>query len=233
MIVFFCAMFAVFLCGVYHTESDIYEGSATKEETSQLLITEEQLQYNNGQKVVPDKKRISPYDDIFYQQAKLLGWDWRMLAAMAWNESHFNPRATSSQGAVGIMQLMPRTAVRFGLVNDSLMHDPKANIEAGVKFLKRLDSMFAAVENPVERVYFILAGYNAGPGHVFDAMRLAKKYEANPYKWYDNVDGYVLKLKDKEYYTDSVCQHGFFRGKHTVRYVDDVNRTFHKYADIQ
>lgn len=177
-------------------------------------------------------RKISPYDGIFRQQAAILGWDWRLLAAMAWNESHFNPQAISQQGAVGIMQLMPRTAARFGLAGDSMVYDPESNIEAGVRYLKRLDAMFSSVKNPIERVNFILAGYNAGPGHVFDAMRLAGKYGADPYKWYGNVDIYILKLSEEKYYSDSACHHGFFRGGHTVRYIDDVYAVYYEYAGI-
>lgn len=172
---------------------------------------------------------ISPYDDVFKEQAEVLGWDWRLLAALAWNESHFNAEAMSSQGAAGVMQMMPRTAARYGLTGDAV-YDPKRNIEAGVQYIKRLTMMFSEVEDREERVKFILAGYNAGPGHVFDAMNLAEKYGAERHKWEGNVAEYLLKLKEKEYYEDEVCKHGFFRGKQTVRYVDKVYETYGKYS---
>lgn len=177
------------------------------------------------------KGEVSPYDSTFKKEAKMLGWDWRMLAAVAWNESHFNATAMSSQGAAGVMQMMPRTAAKFGL-NDNDIYDPHLNIAAGARYIKRLDAIFKKeVSDSEERIKFILAGYNAGPGHVFDAMALAEKYGYNPHVWYDNVDQFILKLNDGQYYRDSVCKHGFFRGKHTVRYVDDVYDTYTRFVE--
>lgn len=178
------------------------------------------------------KGAVSPYDDIFKRCAKEIGWDWRMLAALAWNESHFNPYAESLVGAKGIMQMMPRTAAKYGL--DSVtIHDPERSIEAGVQYIKRLNMIFARVEDSEERIKFILAGYNAGPGHVLDAMALAEKYGENPYVWDGAVSKYLLLKNKPEYYKDPVCHSGFFRGKHTVRYVTDVYRTYEKYLGMK
>ena len=178
------------------------------------------------------KGAVSPYDDIFKRCAKEIGWDWRMLAALAWNESHFNPYAESLVGAKGIMQMMPRTAAKYGL--DSVtIHDPERSIEAGVQYIKRLNMIFARVEDSEERIKFILAGYNAGPGHVLDAMALAEKYGENPYVWDGAVSKYLLLKNKPEYYKDPVCHCGFFRGKHTVRYVTDVYRTYEKYLGMK
>ena len=90
--------------------------------------------------------------------------------------------------------------------------------------------IFSSIENKEERIKFILAGYNAGPGHIFDAMALAEKYGANPNIWFGNVETYLLLKNQEEYYNDSVCKHGFFRGKHTVEYVHDVYDTYYIYC---
>ena len=186
--------------------------------------------YYDRYKAEIPKGAVSPYDDIFKRCAKEIGWDWRLLAAVAWNESHFNPYAESLVGAKGIMQMMPRTAAKYGL--DSItIHDPEKSIEAGVQYIKRLNMIFARVEDSEERIKFILAGYNAGPGHVLDAMALAEKYGENPYVWDGTVSKYLLLKNKPEYYNDSVCRSGFFRGKHTVRYVTDVYRTYEKYVN--
>lgn len=174
---------------------------------------------------------ISPYDDVFRREAERLGWDWRLLAALAWNESHFNPTAMSSRGAAGIMQLMPGTAARFGLEGADV-YDAERNIVAGVRYIGRLDEMFACVENRDERVKFILAGYNAGPGHVFDAMALAEKYGSDGDRWDGSVRDWLLKLNDERYYGDEVCRHGFFRGRHTVAYVEKVFKTYGEYCGV-
>ena len=172
---------------------------------------------------------ISPYDEYFKQYSEVIGWDWRLLASLAYHESRFNPNIMSSQGALGIMQIMPKTAAKFGLDEVSAL-DPERNIEAGVRYIKRLEMIFSSIENKEERIKFILAGYNAGPGHIFDAMALAEKYGANPNIWFGNVETYLLLKNQEEYYNDSVCKHGFFRGKHTVEYVHDVYDTYYKYC---
>lgn len=187
--------------------------------------------YLDKQDISIPKGAISPYDDVFRQEAEKMGWDWRLLAAMAWNESHFNTYAVSSQGAMGVMQMMPRTAAKFGIEGDDVFV-PEKNIAAGVQFIKRLDVIFSSVENREERIKFILAGYNAGPGHIFDAMNLAEKYGADPQRWNKNVDIYLLKLNDIQYYQDSLCHHGFFRGKHTVAYVDKVYDKYEEYCAL-
>lgn len=166
-------------------------------------------------------KPISKYDNIFREEVVRLGWDWRMLASIVWNESRFNINAVSSQGARGLMQFMPRTAVRFGLVGDEVI-DPQKSIAAGVEYLMFLERRFVDIEDRNERIKFILAGYNAGPGHVRDAMALAKKYGTNPYEWNGSVELWFLKLQERKYYIDDVCKNGFFRGLHTVRYVENV-----------
>lgn len=173
---------------------------------------------------------ISPFDDIFIREAEIIGWDWRLLASVSWNESRFNPYAESHMGAAGLMQMMPKTAARFGCEGDDIL-DPEKSVAAGVLYLKRLNTIFSVVESDEERVKFVLAGYNAGPGHIFDAMGLAEKYGADPCLWNDNVEDYLLKLNEEKYYNDSLCLHGFFRGKHTVKYVADVYEKYEEFCD--
>ena len=128
------------------------------------------------------------------------------------------------------MQFMPRTAARFGLEGDEVV-DPKKSIDAGVEYLKFLERRFDEIEDRDERIKFVLAGYNAGPGHVRDAMALAEKYGYNPYIWSGNVEKWLLALQERKYYTDNVCKHGFFRGRHTVRYVKDVFERYEFYRE--
>lgn len=176
------------------------------------------------------RKVISQYDSIFKKESQRLGWDWRMLAAMVWNESRFNVDAVSSQGARGLMQFMPRTAERFGLVGDEVLN-PRKSIEAGVEYLQFLERRFNEIKDRDERIKFVLAGYNAGPGHVRDAMALAKKYGDDPYVWNGSVEKWLLALQERKFYADGVCKHGFFRGRHTVRYVKDVFEQYYHYVN--
>lgn len=174
---------------------------------------------------------ISEYDDIFRDEARRLGWDWRMLASVVWNESRFNNNVVSSQGARGLMQFMPRTAARFGLDGDEVL-DPRKSIDAGVEYLLFLERRFVEIKDRDERIKFVLAGYNAGPGHVRDAMALAKKYGDDPYVWDNNVAKWLLALQESKYYSDDVCKHGFFRGRYTVRYVQNVFKKYHEYTNV-
>ncbi len=175
-------------------------------------------------------EKISQYDDIFRDEVVTLGWDWRMLASIVWNESRFNNDVVSSQGARGLMQFMPRTAARFGLMGDDVV-DPRRNIDAGVEYLKFLERRFDEIEDRDERIKFVLAGYNAGPGHVRDAMALAEKYGYDSHVWVGNVEKWLLALQERKYYTDNVCKHGFFRGRYTVQYVRKVFERYEFYKE--
>lgn len=171
---------------------------------------------------------ISPYDAIFKSQAPKIGWDWRLLAAICFEESGFSSQVTSWMGAIGVMQLMPKTARQFGYEPED-MRKPELCIEASVKCLKSLDQTFQVVPNPDERIKFILAAYNAGPGHVIDARNLAKKYGANPNAWENNVEHYLILKREREFYTDPVVRSGYFRGERSARYVREVISTFHHF----
>lgn len=86
------------------------------------------------------------------------------------------------------------------------------------------------VEDDAERLKFILAAYNAGSGHIYDAQALAEKYGKNPYLWSD-VEEYVKLMSVPEYYNDPVVKHGYFRGKETVSYVKSVSERWHYYQE--
>lgn len=179
-------------------------------------------------KVKIPKGAISPYDHLFKKYAPLIGWDWRLLAALAFHESRFDSSEVSWAGACGIMQLMPRTAANFGLDRQTILN-PEKNIEAGVQYIKSLNLSFRKVENKDERIKFILAGYNSGPAHIIDAMALSKKYGKDPYVWFNQVEYFLLKKNDPEFYNDPVVKYGRFGGKQTVRYVQNTLDTYEKY----
>ena len=122
--------------------------------------------------------KLSEYDPLIKQYAGELGWDWRLLASQAFQESRFHPAARSWAGATGLLQLMPATARQFGVTNAL---DPADNVQGAVKFLKWLQQFWAKrIPDENERLKFILASYNCGAGHVEDAQRLTEKYGGNP-----------------------------------------------------
>lgn len=173
---------------------------------------------------------ISPYDNIFRHHAATIGWDWRMLAAQAWVESKFRNDVVSWAGARGLMQLMPRTARAYGITLEEAT-DPDKNVGAAVRSINDLDrSLTRLVPDPKERLNFIIAAYNSGIGHIYDAIALARKYGKNPALWFDNVEEAVLWKANPEFYNDPVCRFGYFRGRQTVDYVRNVTRYYQLYC---
>lgn len=166
---------------------------------------------------------ISPYDAIFRSAAKEMGWDWRILAAVGYAESGFKTNLVSWAGARGLMQIMPRSAVAYGLPIEKI-EDPQANIEAAARILADLDrSLAKKVPDSGERLKFVIAAYNSGIGHIYDAIALAGKYGRDPQVWDGNVEQSLLMKANPEYYSDPVCRNGYFGGRHTVAYVRKVS----------
>ena len=172
--------------------------------------------------------RISPYDSIFRTYADTIGWDWKMLAAVAYVESKFDTSAVSAVGAQGLMQIMPVTARAMG-IPEGMEHDPDESVRAAAEYFAYLSQMFRRVPSS-ERINFVLASYNAGFGHVQDAMRLADKYGKNRYVWNDNVETYLRLKNDSVYFTDSLCRNGRFVGTETILF---VRRVQHKYGEYR
>ena len=174
--------------------------------------------------------KLSPYDEIIKEYAGIIGWDWRLIASLMYQESQFKPNAKSWVGAYGLMQLMPIVFEEQGLDTTA---SPRQQIEAGIKHLKYKQSQIPAeVSDSIERIKFTLASYNAGVGHILDARRLAEKYGGNPNVWDDNVADFVLKLSDKEYYHDSVVYYGYMRGDETYNLVSEVMYRYQQYNNL-
>lgn len=173
-------------------------------------------------------KQLSRYDNDIKATAEKIGWDWRLLAALIYQESRFKADLESDKGAFGLMQLMPSVMSRYGIDYNS---SPREQLEAGGKLIKYLDK---TLENKVadrdERVKFVLAAYNAGMGHVLDAQRLAQKYGKAPDVWDDNVDYYILNKS--KYLSDTCCKAGFLRGGQTYRFVEDIMERYQNYKNL-
>lgn len=173
--------------------------------------------------------KISYYDDLIKKYSDEIGWDWRLLASLVYQESRFNPKIDSWAGAQGLMQLMPNTAKRFGANN---IYDPEQNIRAGVKFLEYLEKQFEKKEAEKEdRIRFVLASYNVGLGHVLDARRLAEKYDADKNLW-NEVDTFLLYKSMPKYYNDPVVKHGYCRGEEAYSFVNQVLARYEHYKKL-
>ena len=165
--------------------------------------------------------KISHFDHLFKKYAPEVGWDWRVIASLAYNESNFDTTAVSWVGAKGLMQLMPRTARAMG-IPEGKEQNPEESVKAATKYLAQLARSFNKVTNPEEKMKFVLGAYNAGIGHVFDAMALAEKYGKNKYIWDENVASFILLKSNEEYFNDPVCKNGYFRGRETYNFVKDI-----------
>lgn len=171
--------------------------------------------------------KISIYDDEIRAQADSLGWDWRLLASLIYQESNFDPTVESWAGAIGLMQLMPETGKHFGARN---LFDPIQNIRAGVKFIQFLDKQWSGrVPDPQERLKFVLASYNVGLSHVIDAWRLTKKYGRDATRWDNNVAYFLQQKSNPEYYRDEVVTAGYCRCIGPINYVTEILQRFEEY----
>lgn len=173
---------------------------------------------------------ISDYDSYIRKYSAAIGYDWRLVASLIYQESRFNPTAKSWAGAYGLMQLMPSTAKQFGASKEST---PEINIIAGTKLIKWLDrNLRDSIPDKSERTKFILASYNAGMGHILDARRLARANGKNPNVWEDNVDFFILNKSNPEYYDSKLVRHGYLRGHETYNYVKEVIDRYEEYKKL-
>ncbi|MEJ6736886.1 MAG: transporter substrate-binding domain-containing protein [Flavobacteriales bacterium] len=173
---------------------------------------------------------ISPYDEILQKHAPRINWDWELLAAMIYQESHFNNAARGWGGSFGLMQFMPVTGAKFGVDTNSTAHQ---NIVAGVNYIKYLDNYWAPIiADTNQRIRFILASYNVGPGHLLDARRLAEKYGKDAFVWDDNVDFFLLNKSKSKYYKDEVVRHGYCKGFITYAYVNEIIARYEHYKNM-
>jgi membrane-bound lytic murein transglycosylase F len=173
--------------------------------------------------------KISQWDDLIKSASTEIDWDWRLLASLIYQESRFNPDVKSWAGAYGLMQIMPVTGKRLGI---DIISTPSNNIKAGTIYLDQLHSIFSPrIKDEQERIKFILASYNAGPGHILDAMRLADKYGMDPQVW-DNVAIWLQKKSEPRYYNDTVVKNGYFRGTESVNFVTEILDRFEHYKNF-
>ena len=193
-----------------------------KNSRSSIIIKSDYYALNTG--------KVSCYDDLIRKFSANINWDWRLLASLICQESHFNPNVVSLAGAYGLMQLMPGTGKNFGI---DITASPENNIKAGIRYINWLHSIFdLKIPDEKERIYFILAAYNAGPGHVLDAMKLAEKNGKDPQKWDNNVAVWILKKSERQYYNDKVVKNGYFKGTESVAFVTEVMNRYEHYKNI-
>lgn len=147
-------------------------------------------------------------------------FDWRLIAALAYQESHWKPKAKSPTGVRGMMMLTLPTAKSVG-VTDRL--NPEQSVRGGVEYLRRIVARVPDTINEHEKIWFALASYNIGYGHMMDARRLTKAQGGDPNAWADVKDRLPL-LRQKRYYSQT--RYGYARGDEARNYVENIRRYY-------
>lgn len=171
---------------------------------------------------------LSPFDAIMKQEAAKVGYDWRLLAALIYQESKFNPTVRAFGGAYGLMQFMPGTGPSFGVYPQS---SPDVQIRGGLRYLLYLRQRWRDIPDFKQREKFVLGSYNAGIEHIKDAQSLARKNGKDPMVWDDNVEIMVRNLSRREYYTDPVVKYGALRNL-TFLYVQQIMLRYDNYKEL-
>lgn len=167
-------------------------------------------------------ERFPEFRQYFSDAAKKYNLPFHLLAAQAYQESHWLADAVSPTGVRGIMMLTQKTAKEVGVSNRL---DPKQSIFGGARYLSKIRThrFVDEVEEP-DRTWLALAAYNVGRAHLHDAQTLARQLNLNPHKWADMKQVLPL-LSDKRYYKD--LRYGYARGTEPVRYVQRIREYHH------
>ena len=178
---------------------------------------------NRGKRVFS----LTPYDDLIKEYASQLDWDWRLLAAVIYQESRFSINSESNRGAKGLMQVMPRTAKNYGVTN---LLDPSENLKAGVSHLARLERMFRSIDKD-ERANFILAAYNAGEGRIADCRNFTESRNLDKNKW-DVVASTIPLMRTDDILQEDSVKLGKFYGYETLNYITKINLLYDAFCKI-
>jgi len=162
------------------------------------------------------QSRLPLYKEWFVEAAEQSSQDWRLLAAIGYQESKWNPRASSSAGARGLMQLTAESATEAKVTD---LSDARQSIFGGARFFRQVYEKIPSHVPEPDRTWFALAAYNIGYGHVEDARVLAQKAGRDPDSWQD-VRDFLPLLEQERWYTKT--ENGYARGWEPVRYVDNV-----------
>jgi membrane-bound lytic murein transglycosylase F len=162
--------------------------------------------------------KLPKYKPLFEKYAQEI--DWRLLAAISYQESHWRPNARSHTGVRGLMMLTLGTAKQMG-IHSRL--DPEQSIQGGSKYFKRMiNKMPDRIPSP-DRIWFALASYNVGFGHLNDARIITQQQGGDPDRWVE-VKTRLPLLQQKKYYKKT--KYGYARGKEPVHYVENIRRYY-------
>ena len=213
-------------------EADSFFKHLYKEPLYNILVKKYFKDFKGGsaqQKLRADRGgQLSPYDALVKKHSRAYELDWRFITAQMYQESNFNPGATSWVGAKGLMQVMPRTAQELRIDN---LEDPNNGILAGVRVMARYSNYFNSPEiSARDRLRFALASYNCGPGHVYDARDLATEMGLDPNRWFGHVEKAMALLSKPE--IAKKVRYGYCRCEEPINYVTQIQNRYDHYVQI-
>jgi membrane-bound lytic murein transglycosylase F len=162
------------------------------------------------------ERKLPKYEALIRQVAQEYQMDWHLLAAIAYQESHWNPRARSPTGVRGMMMLTNNTAREMGVQNRL---DPLQSLRGGARYFKKLKRRMPDDITEPDRTWFALAAYNIGRGHLEDARVITEREGGDPHLWSD-LRKYLPLLQRSKYYSNT--RHGYARGSEPVTYVKNI-----------
>lgn len=164
--------------------------------------------------------RLPQYTELFKQAARETAFDWQLLAAVGYQESHWDPDAVSPTGVRGLMMLTNPTAGEMG-INDRT--DPAQSIDGGARYLRSIKDRLPDAITGEDRLYMAMAAYNVGLGHLYDARNIAEIRGGDPNSWND-VRAALPLLQQREWHSQT--RHGYARGGEPVIYVRNIRRYY-------
>ena len=181
----------------------------------------EQLNYVGARTFIRHtNSRLPKYEKSFKTVSKEVDLDWKLIASIGYQESHWRPKAMSPTGVRGLMMLTQPTAKEMGVTNRL---DPEASIDGGARYFAKIKKRIPKEVTEPDRTWLALASYNVGFGHVQDARKLTEKAGKDPNKWVD-VKEFLPLLQKKKYYKQT--KYGYARGNEPVIYVQNIRRYY-------
>ncbi|WP_457942619.1 membrane-bound lytic murein transglycosylase MltF [Vreelandella alkaliphila] len=165
-------------------------------------------------------ERLPTYSELFKKAARDTGFDWKLLAAVGYQESHWNPNAVSPTGVRGLMMLTNPTASEMGIADRT---NPAQSIDGGARYLRSIKDRLPESIVGNDRLYMAMAAYNVGLGHLYDARKIAEMRGGNPDSWQD-VRAALPLLQQREWHSQT--RHGYARGGEPVIYVRNIRRYY-------
>ncbi|MBO4654459.1 MAG: transglycosylase SLT domain-containing protein [Bacteroidales bacterium] len=172
------------------------------------------------------RSTISSYDAIIKKYCKTYQLDWRFVSSVIYQETKFNTGLVGVGGSFGIMQIMPETAEHYGLSDTSSVEE---QIRVGIRHLASLYKKYLGISQEEDRLYVTAAAYNAGSGHLQDAMALCAKYEKDSVNTWQMIFKYLGLKSQKQYYNDPIVRCGYYPGGHSIKYAKEVMARYGAY----